>query len=118
MRVDVRRLQGVSIDRVQESRHDVVEEGRKAGLLMAPHSCMVSAERSLPHVRSRGVILLTRQNLPDSKVAQRVLLILVLPRPGRGGESSDLGLDLLARSLGVVGVEDGWPVRLKNRCPG
>ena len=58
--------------------------------------------------------LLTRQNLPNSQVTERIGLRLVLPSPCRGGKSSDLGFDLLPRSLGIVAIKHMGTVCLEN----
>lgn len=125
------REQGVILQGVQEARDDVVEEGWLACSGVVPHSftsnCLCPSakiETQSPHRttmrKSTQVIFLsnvkklTRQHLPNTQISQGVGLGLVQPLPSGSRQSTDLSLNLLARSLGVFRVEDVLAVCLED----
>lgn len=113
----MRRLKSVRHNRIQKSRNDIVEESLVARLAVLPHGWIspVSNFRDSTQKKAKiGGKLLTGQNLPNSQVTKRVGLRLILPCPRCGGKSSDLGFDLLPRSLGIVAIKYMGTVCLEN----
>jgi hypothetical protein len=59
----------------------------------------------------------TRQNLPNPQIPQLILGGLILPRPRRSRQSTDLIFDLCARFSDRVRVEDVLTIGLPDGCP-